>query len=207
MGEMTTVLKLFILSFCLCAQVKADMLNYKNIHALGGVICHKFQKNKQDVYLSKLNVDRNELRPNHFEFNLSGTCNAKATKEKITSLGEELSISFEQGKSIAVGKLGLKDIKIYFKKGEAYKMQIIDTLFNQKLNVTLTNSKWSKDNMIFTTTPIKIQNGKRAMATETSSKLLFAKNHFQIFNIWNYESYGCTQKLSQTQCEKLVKRI
>lgn len=199
--------KLLILSFFFCTQVRADSLNYKNLNTLAGLICHEFQTEKGGVYISKISVDRNELKKGHFEYNLSGTCNAKVSKNKITSLGEELQITFTEGKKLATGKLGMKDVKVYLQNSKPYRLEVWDTLFAQKTALNIKGSRWSKDNMIFTTTPILIRQGKRKIASENASKLLFKDNHFQLFNIWNYESFGCSKSLSQTKCEALVKGI
>ena len=182
------------------------MLNYKNINTLAGVLCQEIQKSSNQASITKFNIAKTELGSGQFELTLTGVCHSSIKNKQLDSLGEELNLAFYSDKDYATGTLGLHKIKIKFKNQVPLHMEIQDALLGQTKRLDLNKTRWSKNNMIVTQRPIFVSLNHRAYAKEKMASLEF-RTKFRLYNIWNYEAFGCSASVPKSLCEKLSEKL
>lgn len=201
MKLLSTISFLLILT---TSYAKADMLNYKNINSLAGIICQQVLKDKDSSFISKFSIDKTQLDKNEFKVQLIGTCNAEVKNGQITKFGEEIELSFYSNKETAKGRLGIKEIRIDLNSQGFSHVLIKDPLFNEAVKIKFTSSKWSSNNMIVTFEPIKLQfNGNKALEDTANLKL----KDSTVYNLWNFEAYSCNNNLEQKDCSRLTSKL
>ena len=201
---------LTIITLLISVSARAHILNYKNINTVAALVCKSIQTDtaKGEV-VSKFKQDKTQINSKAFEIELTGTCNAvvKSTQGKVEleSLGNELSLKFSTQNSIAQGRVGFYEIKVEFSESQISSIEITDTLLGGKKKLNLDKAQWSPNNMIFTTQPIKLISGKDSIE-ERNSELYVGKDS-KLFNLWNFESFSCSQDKSKTNCSQLISII
>lgn len=197
------LLTLFTISFGL--QAYGFVPNYKNLNTLAAIICAQSQFNNSEKTIHKFKIDKSTISPGVSQLELSGTCNAKYNKNKITDIGEELQLTITSKGSIH-GNLGVNKIKVQFKSQLPLKLIIQNGLLGTTDKIALSSVKWSQNNMIFNfdqSKNISFSLSPTLKAKESQSNLVFKDKVF--YKIWNFESYGCNDaKLTQSECETLA---
>ncbi|MBT4792687.1 MAG: hypothetical protein HON90_14025 [Halobacteriovoraceae bacterium] len=210
---------LLFLAISLTAAANEFKFNYKNLNTLTAVICHKAkntlsqQKGAQVVSSFSINKVKHSDQKDDATFEISGTCNAVIAKNRsVLSYGQEIQLTINLNKlNQSKGMLGISPITLQFFKGIPTQVIIEDLLLSQQLSLTLNSSRWAKSNSLFSLNPenyIQIKSSSRIIASEVESNLEFLNNS-TFYNIWSYESFGCSgkEKISSSQCEKLTTLI
>ena len=136
MKLLSTISLLLILT---TSYAKADVLNYKNINSLAGIICQQVLEEKDSSFISKFSIDKTQLDKNEFKVQLTGTCNAEVKNGQITKVGEEIELSFYSSKETAKGRLGIKEIRIDLNSLGFSQVLIKDPLFNEAVKIKFTS--------------------------------------------------------------------
>lgn len=208
---------LSLLIICNVAFSKAEALkHYKNINAIASYLCSldlKEQATDHTVsYLSQFSIDKTRLSMNSNQelIELSGTCNMAIRNAEVTHYGNNIEFSYDPKKpNVILGKLGLMDIKISFIKNTPHKLKLIDSLLGKEKIINLSGLRFATNNSIVTLkdnqrVAIK-DHANRVMASESLSKLQYKAYTF--YNIWSYNSYGCSRDLTEEQCLKAHQSI
>jgi hypothetical protein len=194
--------------------------NYKNLNTLGALICSQDSvvQDKETILAHKVNIDMRRVGPggNDKIFEVSGSCDISYNKNSdiVTSFGDEFSIEIELSNLNSVtGKLGIKDIELQFNDRELTGMKITDSLMMSSKTFDLTGSHWAISDRIFNLKNKKLLSvnlSRSTAAVEKNNSLEFYTNgQSRFYNIWTYESFGCSHKskaITQKKCAEILKK-
>lgn len=209
MKKLLTI-SLFLFVFSSYAK-NTTFFNYKNLNAIASLVCH-FNKSSNDenvIYVNKFNIDKNQIDSNQSieEIDLSGTCNAEFKNNEIVHFGNDLQLEIKNSSHIS-GKIGLNDIKIQMKNNRPYRLILTDSLLGQKRTLNLSEIQWAKNDSLIqfnSKNVLKIDLKGRVIASEETSLLKYQDITF--YNIWSYNGFGCTSKVSEEKCFELSEAL
>lgn len=204
-----SLFNLLLLSTSFAAEFR---YNNKNLNSLGAVICLMNTEVSSELKTHKISTLKKRVGPaaDDLLFELSGTCATKIAKNgTLNSIGDEFLVELKKVKNdyIAVGKIGIKEIQIFFKASNPHKIVIIDPLLLTKQSKNLAHTKWSSSNQIFSFNgdKLSLQLGRKLAAVEDGGALNFKDRSTTFFNLWSETTFGCTHagsSLSEQECEK-----
>lgn len=213
------LLTFILISSSLNALASEFKFNNKNLNSLGAIICQNTTvKESQHITAHKISIhkDKRSDHKKNMQYEIIGTCDIKYSKntQKVVSLGDEFSLSFTTNNYQQIeGRLGIKKIFLNFRKKNLHSLVIIDPLMQTTKRIYLSKSKWATSDTIFNfnKSNLELKISRKTAAVESNSMLRFKdKSKTRYYNLWSFESFGCTnnvKKVTSEQCQKIVSGI
>jgi hypothetical protein len=200
------------------AQAGQFNFNYKNLNTLAMLICKEMkpEPTSNTVLVNKFTTNKTKYgsSKNDIQYEMSGICNSKISKKssEVLSFGDEIQFSVDLDKAnLILGTVGVNKLIIKI-KGSTVKSITIDKIFeNKKVKIGIPKTRWAKSDSLFSFNKnerIKMETKGRILASEKESNL-YSDSGEVLYNIWNYESFGChtTKGISQDQCEQFTQNL
>ena len=178
--------------------------NNKNLNTLGALVCDLSSTNAQTntiiAHKMDLEIKRTGPNKNDVSYIIEVSCNIQIDKKtkKTISYGDPLSISFSELNSEIKGQLGINELILNFKNKTLRKITIKDPLMLSQKSFEVNKSEWAHSDQIFNFNKapgIKLNLNRNIAAVESDSTLSFNHgNKSKFFNLWSYQSYGCSNK-------------
>ena len=192
------------------------VFNNKNLNSVASLICimnaqgDSLEQDAQ-VRTHKITLNQKRIGPKVSDLiiEVKGTCNniVDLKTKELKKLGDEFLLTIDMRKTLsAEGKIGIKNINIYFKDKNLQSISISDPLLLTTVKKDLSNSTWAKSDQIFSfdSKPLSVAFNRRIAAIENGGVLRFKSTSF--FSIWSDQAIGCSlagKNLSESECESL----